>query len=331
MSAAFIASIFMFFFLSFVPCGVWSAPPVPLRVEAIPIKLDPEDPGRTQFGGLAFLSGFELSSEDYHFRGLSGLELSADSNSLYAVSDYGYWFSARLRHDVQGRLTGLGPWEMGPLLTPEGGIAEGRLRDAEALVRDQDGSLIVAFEQNHRLWRYPPAVNPFAFRPKVLPVPPELLKAPGNGGLEAVTVLPDSRLLLLTEDYKNPDGSLKGWLIEKDRFFTLSYLDSDGFRPTDLATLANGDVLLLERRYDWLVWMHTRIRRLSRSRLKPGARLQGELVAELGPPLSVDNFEGLAVRQDPKAGTFLYVISDDNYIPLQRTLLLQFRFIPPSP
>jgi hypothetical protein len=34
--------------------------------------------------------------------------------------------------------------------------------------------------------------------------------------------------------------------------------------------------------------------------------------------------EGLAVRRGPRGETLLYVISDDNYWRLQRTLLLMF-------
>jgi hypothetical protein len=39
---------------------------------------------------------------------------------------------------------------------------------------------------------------------------------------------------------------------------------------------------------------------------------------------NIDNMEGLAVRRGPKGETLLYILSDDNYSPLQRTLLLMF-------
>jgi hypothetical protein len=140
-----------------------------------------------------------------------------------------------------------------------------------------------------------------------------------------VTLLSDQRLLTLTERFENQDGSLKGWLIEKDKFFPLSYLQSDGFsRPTDLATLTNGDVLLLERWYHRIGGVAVRLRRLRRDSIRAGARLRGEEIVHLDPSGEIDNFEGLAVRVDPAAGTLLYMISDDNYSWLQRTLLLQF-------
>ncbi|MCZ6449845.1 MAG: esterase-like activity of phytase family protein, partial [Deltaproteobacteria bacterium] len=294
-----------------------------------PIELDLENPGRKFFGDLTFLSGFELTSGDSRFGGLSGLELSTDGSLLYAVSDHGYWLTARLHHNPQGRLTGLDQWKIAPLLAPDGSSLSWRQRDAEALVRDRDGSFIVAFEHAHRLWRYPRSTAPFTSLPEPLPPPAGLQNAPANGGIEGLTFLPDRRLLALTEKYENPDGSLKGWLINKAQFSPLSYLPSDGFSPTDLATLPSGDVLLLERRYSLISGVTVRIRLLSRGNLKAGARLKGKEKALLGPSLEVDNFEGLAVREDPKGGSFIYMISDDNYSMLQRTLLLQF-YLPSS-
>ena len=51
----------------------------------------------------------------------------------------------------------------------------------------------------------------------------------------------------------------------------------------------------------------------------------GVELARLAPPYTVDNFEGLAVFPDKRGGTIIYILSDDNFNPLQRTLLLQFR------
>jgi hypothetical protein len=52
------------------------------------------------------------------------------------------------------------------------------------------------------------------------------------------------------------------------------------------------------------------------------------VIGELAPPLPSDNFEGLAVVPDAAGGAVLWVISDDNRSPLQRTLLLKFRWPP---
>jgi hypothetical protein len=294
-------------------------------VEATPVELYEGKPYRTQVGELEYLGGFELNSREPTFGGLSGLALSPDARLLYAVSDHGYRLTAHLKHDSEGRLTGIDSWVSTPLLTTRGTRARGVYRDAEAIVLDQDGTQLVSFERRHRIRRYAALKGGSGTGPAVaVPTPPELANAPSNGGIEAMTLLRDGTLMVLTEYYENPNGTIKGWLMRDGTASPISYDPRDGFSPTDLATLPNGDVLLLERKFN-LAAMAARIRRFRLSDIKPGHKLEGEKIAEIGNPLTVDNFEGLAVRQGPKGGILLYLVSDDNYLPFERTLLLQFR------
>ncbi len=41
-------------------------------------------------------------------------------------------------------------------------------------------------------------------------------------------------------------------------------------------------------------------------------------------PLTLDNMEGVAARQSERGETLIYLISDDNFRLLQRTLLMVF-------
>jgi len=41
----------------------------------------------------------------------------------------------------------------------------------------------------------------------------------------------------------------------------------------------------------------------------------------------IDNFEGMAVHRDASGALVLTLVSDDNFSPLQRTLLLQFTLV----
>jgi hypothetical protein len=293
-------------------------------VAARPLLFDAEEIGQKLGEEVSLLAAFQLSSGDPRFGGLSGLALGEQGERLFAVSDRGYGLSARLAHDGEGRLREISQWSIAPLLTEEGAPVSGRLADAEALARDRDGSLVVAFEQIHRLWRYPASPEPFASRAEALPSPPRLERAPANAGLEAIAILPDGRLFLLTEGHYNADGSLKGWIRDERGFAEFAYLPAPGFQPTDSAALAGGDLLVLERRYDGFGAWRGRLKRVRAAELGPGARVTGEEVLKLEPPLPAENFEALAVREHP-TGTLVYVVSDDNYHPLQRTLLLQFR------
>ena len=293
-----------------------------LLVELAPIEVDPKHPERKNFGALTLLGAFHLQSKDKRFGGLSGLSVGKDGK-LYAVSDRGYWLSARMVTDKNGALTNLVDWQIAPILTTAKTPVTGRLRDAEALAVARDGSFLVAFEGAHRIWRYSPPPNTFESTPVVIKIPSAASRAPGNGGIEGLTTLADGRILLLTEQFANPDGSFKGWFLDGGRSAELSYIPADGFRITDCAALDNGDVLVLERRYVPFGILSARVTRVDGKTIQPGAKLAGRELLKLEQPLAAENFEGLAVRQTSQGTTF-FIVSDDNYSTFQQTLLLQF-------
>jgi hypothetical protein len=263
-----------------------------------------------------------LESKDKRFGGLSGLSVGADGK-LYAISDRGYWLSASMQFDSNGALMNLVDWQIAPMLTTTKTPVTGRLRDAEALALAQDGSFLVAFEGNHRIWRYNPPPNTFNSTPVSVKIPLAIRRAPSNGGLEGLTLLPDGRLLILTEEFANADGSFKGWLIEEGKSAELSYVPADGFRVTDCAALPNGDVLVLERRYTLIAILSARITLVKADTVQPGAKLTGKELLRLEQPLAAENYEGIAIKQTSN-GTMIFIVSDDNYSSFQQTLLLQF-------
>jgi hypothetical protein len=291
-------------------------------VQLTRIDVDPKHPERRNFGSLRLLSAFHLESKDKRFGGLSGLSIGKDGK-LYAVSDRGYWLSARMVADPSGALLNLIDWQIAPILTMTKTPVAGKFRDAEALTLTGDGSFLVAFEGDHRIWRYSPAPNTFESAPVAVQIPSAATRGPSNGGIEGLTVLPDGRLLALTEEFDNPDGSFKGWLIDNSRFAELSYAPAEGFRVTDCAALNNGDVIVLERRYVPFGILSVRLTVLKFNSIRPSAKLTGQELLKLEQPLAVQNFEGVATQQTSK-GTMIYIVSDDNYSPFQQTLLIQF-------
>ncbi|HEY1236629.1 MAG TPA: esterase-like activity of phytase family protein [Candidatus Binatia bacterium] len=297
-------------------------------VDLSTVEVDPKQPQGTDYGALTLLSAFRLSSKDKRFGGLSGLSIGSDGR-LYAISDNGYWLSARMVRDQNDLLLNLVDWQISPLLTPNGTAASGRLRDAEALTRAKDGSFLVAFEGVHRIWRY--AAPPLTMKsvPEIVKTSPELARAPGNGGMEGIASFPDGRLLILTEEFANPDGSFKGWLVNRERAVELSYIPSPGFHVTDCAALDNGDVLVLERRYVPFGILSARITIVEDKRLRAGAKLIGKELLKLEQPLAAENYEGIAVQRTPR-GTIIFIVSDDNYSSFQQTLLLQFLLPDPA-
>ena len=55
--------------------------------------------------------------------------------------------------------------------------------------------------------------------------------------------------------------------------------------------------------------------------------IDGETIAELRPPLTMDNFEGIEARRGPRGETLVYLVSDDNFNAEQRTLLMMFELL----
>ncbi len=288
-----------------------------------PVALDPQDSSVRRTGALEFLGGLALRSSAEDFGGLSGLSVGAGGR-LSAVSDRGHWFRARIVRDGAGRLVDLVEGEMGPLQDRRGRPVRGAWHDAEALERLPDGDWLVSFERRHRVWRYAAETGGFQGRPTPFPTPQALARAPANGGLEALTPLAGGRILMLSQGLAGT-GVRGGWLVGEGGSEALGYRPAPRFKPTDAALLPGGDVLVLSRRFSLIGGFAARIERIPAAAVRAGAVLRGAPVAVFRPPLTVDNFEGLAVAQEADGATLVYVLSDDNFNGFQRTLLLLFR------
>ncbi len=291
-----------------------AAEPVAVEVRAVP--LDAAVPERTMLGPLRYKGGIEIRSSHPRFGGLSGLAVSADGSRFTAVADIGVWFTGKLIYDAGGRLIGVTDTRINPLLDAAGRALSGRARtDAEAIAGDGAGGFIVAFEQRHRLLRY---ARPGATG-QPMAAPAGIEAAPANAGLEALTRLADGRLLTLSEDFRSDDGTaVRGWIGLP--WQPLALRTSQGFLPTALAPLPGG-ALLVERRFPFLA---IRLRRLVAADLRPGAVIDPPEIVRFEGSLNYDNFEAASTRAGEGGETLIYLLSDDNRNPFQRTLLLYF-------
>jgi hypothetical protein len=297
-----------------------------------PLTLNPEDKAQTSIGRLRWRGGIELTSKAAGFGGLSDLELSADGRHLLAVSDEGRWLSATFSYDSAGNLAAMTAARMGPLHDTAGrllSVSIKRRQDAEALARLPDGSLLVAFERAHRLRRFAAGLGGPT---EAFPAPPGLAAAPTNAGIEAMVTLSDGSLLAFTEGQKVPSPAageaFAVYLRGPDGVWRDLALKPSGlFRPTGAALLPSGEVLLLERRFTLLGGLGARLSRIAASDLRPGALLQTSEIVELRAPLTLDNFEGVAVHQASDGSTRITLISDDNFSRWQRSLVVQFELL----
>ena len=308
--------------LLFAGCETSSGAEGMPAVRASPFALPVRSGEQPDFAQLEFRAGFVLASSEPRFGGLSGLWVAPDGTRLIAASDRGTLWLAELEHAADGTLIGVAGWQpiepgTGPGDPPE------RKRDAEALAVAGD-DLVIAYEGAHRLRRVPrdaPA-SPAA----ALPTPAQLT-TPHNFGIEALVALEDGALLAIAEGVRTPIGDRAAWLIEGDQIASLAYVPAAGYAPTG-ANRLDDTVFVLERRLS-LGGLTARVVTLDAADLRPGARPVGRELGVLRPPALSENFEGIAVRRAPDGGVLLYLLSDDNFVPLLRSLFLQFAVRPP--
>ncbi|MBM3555346.1 MAG: hypothetical protein FJX47_07315 [Alphaproteobacteria bacterium] len=291
-----------------------------------PVALSSEDLSLNRIGRLDYAGGIEIMVDDPDFGGLSGLHVSDDGKRLTAITDRGHWFTATILYDARGNLTGVAGPLLDPLLGPDGKAVKGTSWiDAEALTRAPDGSFVVAFERRHRLWRYGPGAGFRNMRPTPLANPPGIEAAPANMGMEAIAFLADGALLVIAENLRDARGDHQAWLMRGAGIDSFGVVPTGRFLPTDATRLPDGDIALLERRFNVAEGLGIRLTRLPAAALKADARVVPEEIAIFERPLVFDNYEGISAIREPDGRTRLYMVSDNNFSVLQRTLLVSFR------
>ena len=295
----------------------------PIAIKATPIPLDTNDPSNERVGNLIYLGGFEMTSNAPEFGGFSSLGISADGKRMITISDVGKRLAANLRYDLKGRLIGLEAAELDSLSDTMGHpLSTKKYSDAEAMSPGVKGEIIIAFERDHRLWRYLP--NETIPLPLISPI--ELATLPTNSGIEALTLLDDGSLLAVSEGSKGTNDAI-AWVSDRQGWSVMTYARTQGFRASGAATIPDGNILILERRYTLRDGVAVKIMQIGARTIKPGAHLVPELVAELRHPLNVENFEGIEARRDERGKILIYIVSDNNFNPTQRNFLMMFELI----
>ena len=85
--------------------------------------------------------------------------------------------------------------------------------------------------------------------------------------------------------------------------------------------------MLLERRYSPLSGVAVRIRRVQLAAIKQGALIDGPELFKADLAYQIDNMEGIAIHRGRRGETIITLVSDDNFSPIQRNLLLQFTLV----
>lgn len=289
----------------------------------------------TDLGQLSYRGGAILTSNDPHFGGISGLLISKDGTRFLGVTDTGRWVTGELIYE-DGQLLGTKDIELAPMLSPKGFPLGSKLKaDSESLIGEFDigpngfralTPLLVSFEIDHRIVEYAKGEDGFLTRGHELELSENFTDVKANKGLEAIVRLADAAnsLLTITEYTLDKNGNIKGWLHRGAIAHEISLRPRPPYMLTDMALLPDGDVLTLERRFSVLGGIGMQMRRIPGADIQPGALLDGPIIATAAAPFPIDNMEGLDVRVNDTGEILVYMISDNNFNKLQRTLILMF-------
>ena len=304
--------------------GTWLRTPV--------VQANPQSIALEQIAGVADTGApgwrgegvWHYSTEpSLRFGGFSGL-LTLGSGRLRAFSDRGFLFTF-VEPDLEEESAQT--WRIAELPLSDPSLFS-LLWDIESVTRDhaRAGDYWVGYENTHAIHRFSHKTEPEEVR-----IFDELAEDwYENAGLEAMERLSDGRFLIL------PEGRSEALIFASDPVeggepLLLSYINpTQGFAVTDIAQLPDGRVLLLMRNLDWdnhppfagLLAIMDVPKVGSQEPLEPQVLFRFEGVL---PP---ENYEGLTVREREDGRVSIWIISDDNFAAMQRTLVAKLLYDP---
>lgn len=279
---------------------------------------------------LIFRGGIQLSSDHPDFGGLSGLAF-IDATRFVMVTDEGRFVSGSADL-TDGVLSGLSDVEIDVIRNSGGDPLPRKFaQDSEAvevIVRDGEPSAVrVGFEHLTRVADFDMRDGRPGGAAREVAIPDWLTDLRTNESIESVCIAPPASpvagsTLIITEGHIRVPGAWAATLLGEADRGDLGLAREGWVNPTDCAFLPNGDLLVLERSFAFLTFT-VQIRRIAAADVRAGATMEGDILLRHAGG-EVDNFEGLGVRVLSDGETRVSIVSDNNFLGIQRTLLLDF-------
>lgn len=244
---------------------------------------------------LTFLRSISLEG----LGGLSAIEVESGGNPALVLSDrgMGYRFSIA-RAGNTGQITD-------PVLV---NLPYPR-RDTEGLATSPTGTFY-SYERPGRVSRD---------TGEAIPSHPDFATHHRNGSLEALAAAPDGTLYTLPEQSGGADDPFPIYRYSSEVWEVIGFLPRQGsFLPTGADIGPDGLLYILERALSPLGF-RSRIRQLDPQALSAGVRT----LITTGPGLH-DNLEGLSVWRSDSGATCLTMVSDDNFLAIQTSELIEY-------
>ncbi|MEL6768737.1 MAG: esterase-like activity of phytase family protein [Pseudomonadota bacterium] len=310
--------------------------PAALAVTAEPVTLAPDT-----LEGVRMVGAWVLTAPDPTFGGFSGLVVTNRAGAepapgaergFVAIGDRGQEIAGFYRPGAPGCV--LHVVVNRPLTDDAGRALSGEAADAEALALGGEGVLI-AFERQHRI-EYRDTAGAVLTR-----ADRAFQRLSHNGGLEALATVPPGTepgagesgagaapgdLIAIAED---PDAEgfpvflLKGGVASRAAPIESRLALPGPHRVTGADIGADGTLYLVRRHFDRAIGVSILVEAMPLAALfAPDAAAATRVLARFGPESGIDNMEAIAVSRDG-AETRLTILSDDNFNPGQRTLLVE--------
>ena len=204
---------------------------------------------------------------------------------------------------------------------------ENDLTDIESATRDPDGGdYWIGYEQVHAIQR-----NTIASTPDGVRDLRGLIDWPSNGGIEAMVRTADGRFIIVPETGKEglifTGDPVAGGTPQTFRFQS----PAKGYVATDMAQLPDGRLLVLMRdlvRPSRAAWPPFSALLAIGDPPAAGGTFAPEVTLRLDDAIPRENYEGLALRPRDDGRVDVWVMSDDNFSVIQRTLLAKLVFDP---
>lgn len=315
--------------------------PDPSAAEAGPVQVDAKPitsfvrfgSGAEPSGKVRFRGGLVLTSPSKLFGGWSGLIVADDTKKFLAISDTGVWLTGQIAYD-NDRPSGVTNARLGPIEGADGHPVERRRdRDAESttLVSGSldSGEVLISYERRPRIARYRISTEGLSSERSKIDLPDAMRHMNRNQGLEAVAVIKGGpnkdRLIAFAERLYDSSRNHTGWIWTANGPKKIHLQNIGDFDVTDVASLEDGTLFVLERRFRWTEGVKMRLRRIPAAEVIAGRTMTGETLIEANLENEIDNMEGLSVVTTKSGDTLVTMISDDNFnAVVQRTVLLQF-------
>jgi hypothetical protein len=301
-----------------------------LEIKAYPIENFKIGSSETRFGRLEFVGGMEMTSSSRDLGGLSALRFLGAGAEFIGVADTGFWFAGTVERNEAGAPAGISSFRMRAM--PDGSGTRERRKweaDAEGLIV-KGGEVTASFERVHRIatGALDAETLEISLADEKLPAPAQELR--NNKGFETLALSPESGPLggarvAVTEKSLNKSGDIYAAVMEGPKQGIFFVARNGAFDITDGDFLPNGDLLLLERRFNMADGIAMRLTLVKGDDIKPGATVSGESLLEADMGYQIDNMEALDVWRDADGGTRVTLLSDDNHSILQRNILLEFK------